>query len=157
MIETSKSNIFRTYTLDYAGKYIFYEEDELLKFKKDGQYILDNLKKSNRFDYDKASYTFTKFGNISEGRTEKNVTLEIEKDNIDVKINGKNTHLDLIYKMDVKRLEDHYRITTRISEKEDTISTLLYINVNEGEDCIKALEEVKRYQEELSNKAHSKK
>lgn len=157
MIETLKSNIFRTYTLDYIGKYIFYEEDELLKFKKDGQYILDNLKKSNRFDYDKASYTFTKFGNISEGRTEKNVALEIEKDNIDVKINGKGTHLDLIYKMDVKRLEDHYRITTRISEKEDTISTLLYININEGEDCIKALEEVKRYQEELFNKAHSKK
>lgn len=152
MDENSEKNIFRAYTLDYLGKYHFYEEDELLKSKKDGEYILENLKKSNRFDYDNASYTFTKFGNISEGRTEKDIILEIEKDNIDVKINGETTHLDLIYKMQVKQLEDHYRLTTRISEKADSVSTLLYIKNRDGEDCIKALEEVKSYQEKLANK-----
>lgn len=153
MSETLEENIFRTYTLDYLGKYHFYEEDELVKSKEDGQYILDNLKKSNRFDYDKASYTFTKFGNISEGRTERDVTLEIEKDNIDVKINGETTHLDLIYKMQTKKLEDHYRITTRISEKGNSVSTLLYVTLKDGEDCIKALEEIKKYQEKLANKS----
>ena len=145
------TNIFRCYTLDYIGKYRFYEEEEFIEAVKDGEYILENLKESNRFDYNQASYTFTKFGNISEGITEKNVKLEIEKDNINVKLNGKITHLDLIYKMEVKKLEDHYRIATRISEKGENISTLLYININDAEECLKGLEAVKDYQEKLKN------
>ena len=40
----SNSNIFKTYTLDYLGKYYFYEEDEFLKAKENGQYILEKLK-----------------------------------------------------------------------------------------------------------------
>ena len=114
------------------------------------QYILEKLKESNRFDYDGASYTFTKFGNISEGRTRRNVNILIEKDNINVKIDGEVVHLDLIYKMDIKELEDHFRITTRISEKGNTVSCLLYINLNEGESFIRAIESVRDYQIELS-------
>ena len=91
------SNIFRTYKLDYFGKYHFYEEN----------------------DY-----------------------------NVD--INGEVVHLDLIYKMDIKKLEDHYRITTRISEKGDTVSCLLYIDLENGEDFINGLNHVKEAQIELS-------
>ena len=72
------SNIFRTYKLDYIGKYHFYEKDEFLNNREDGEYILENLNKSNRFDYDGASYTFTKFGNISEGKTEKEPTCDTQ-------------------------------------------------------------------------------
>ena len=104
MDKIEDKNIFRCYTLDYVGKYRFYEEDEFIDAVKDGAYILENLKESNRFDYNNASYTFTKFDNISEGITENSVKLEIEKDNINVKLNGETTHLDLIYKMDVKQL-----------------------------------------------------
>ena len=150
MDNIEKDNIFRCYTLDYLGKYRFYEEEEFVDVVKDGEYILENLKESNRFDYNNVSYTFTKFGNISEGITEKNVKLEIEKDNINVRLNGKTTHLDLIYKMDIKELEDHFRITTRISEKGNTVSCLLYINLNEGESFIRAIESVRDYQIELS-------
>lgn len=142
--------IFKMYTLDYLGKYYFYEEDEFLKDKEDGQYILENLKESNRFDYDGASYTFTKFGNISEGKTKRDVNILIEENNINVKIDGEVVHLDLIYKMDVKELEDHFRITTRISEKGNTVSCLLYINLNDGENFIKALTAVKEMQIKLS-------
>lgn len=143
-------NIFRTYKLDYIGKYHFYEKDELIKLRNDGQYIMDNLEKSNRFDYDEASYTFTKFGNISEGKTEKDVEITINKDDYNVKINNEIVHLDLIYKMDIKELEDHFRITTRISEKGEDISCLLYINLNDGEDFINALNKVKENQIKLS-------
>ncbi|MBC5628282.1 hypothetical protein H8S20_05175 [Clostridium sp. NSJ-6] len=143
-------NIFRTYKLDYIGKYHFYEKDELIKFRNDGQYIMDNLDKSNRFDYDGASYTFTKFGNISEGKTEKGVEITINKDDYNVKINNEIVHLDLIYKMDIKELEDHFRITTRISEKGEDISCLLYINLNDGKDFINALNKVKENQIKLS-------
>ena len=143
-------NIFRTYKLDYIGKYHFYEKDELIKLRNDGQYIMDNLEKSNRFDYDEASYTFTKFGNISEGKTEKGVEITINKDDYNVKINNEIVHLDLIYKMDIKELEDHFRITTRISEKGEDISCLLYINLNDGEDFINALNKVKENQIKLS-------
>lgn len=150
MNENLNKNIFRDYTLDYIGRYNFYEEDELVKTRADGKYILDNLKKSNRFDYDGASYTFTKFDNISEGRTKRNVILSIYKENINVKIDGENTHLDLIYKMDIKKLEDHYRITTRISEKGGSVSVLLYVNNEDAKDCIEALKEVKKYQETIA-------
>lgn len=153
MSERVENNVYRTYKLDYVGRYYFYEEEDLLKFKENGQYILDNLKKSNRFDFDNASYTFTKFGNVSEGRTERDVTLEIENNSIDVKMNGENVHLDLIYKMDVKKLEDHYRITTRISEKGNSVSVLMYAIINDGEDVVQALEGVKKYQEILASKS----
>lgn len=143
-------NIFRAYTLDYLGKYNFYDEDDLVRLKDDGQYILDNLKQSNRFDYDGASFAYTKFGNISEGRTERNVPITIEEDSINVKINGEIVHLDLIYKMDVKRLEDHYRVTTRISEKGNDVSCLIYINLKDHEDFIKALEAVRNVQIKIS-------
>lgn len=151
MNEAINNNIFRCYTLDYVGIYHFYEEEEFIEAVKNGEYILQNLKESNRFDYSQASYTFTKFGNISEGITEKNVKLEIEQNNINVKLNGKITHLDLIYKMEVKKLEDHYRVATRISERDGNISALLYINLNDGDDCLNALESVRDYQEELKN------
>lgn len=146
-----EESIFRTYTLDYLGKYNFYEEEKLIEEKEDGQYIIDMLRESNRFDYNGATYTFTKYNNISEGVTEKNVNIEIESNNINVKINGDLVHLDLIYKMDVKRLEDHYRITTRISEKGDSVSALLYINLNDADDFINALKEVRRYQTQFMN------
>lgn len=145
-------NIFRTYTLDYMGKYRFYEEEEFIEVIEEGEYILENLKKSGRFDYKGSSYRFTKYGNISEGTTERNVTLNIAEEDINVELNNESVHLDLIYKMDVKELEDHYRVATRLTEKSEHISVLLYIDLKDGADCIKALNEVKKYQESLFNK-----
>lgn len=146
----NEGQMFRTYTLDYIGKYHFYEEDDFVKGKDDGEFILSKLKESNRFDYKGASFTFTKFGNISEGRTEREVKVKVEEDNINVKFGEDIVHLDLIYKMDTKRLEDHIRITTRISEKGDSVSCLLYVNLKDGEDFIMALESVKKKQIEFS-------
>lgn len=51
------------------------------------------------------------------------------------------------YKFETKTLEDHVRITTRISEKNDDVFCLLYISNNEANDCIKELENVKKLQE----------
>lgn len=150
MEDKHSNTIFRTYNLDYIGKYVFYEEDELITLRDDGQYIVDNLKESNRFDYDGASYTFTKFGNISEGKTERDVKVEIMEKSNNVKVNNETVHLDLIYKMEIKELEDHFRITTRVSEKGGSISCLLYINLKEGEDFINALNQVKENQMELA-------
>lgn len=152
MSDSTYDNIFRTYKLDYMGRYRFYEEEEFVEVLEDGEYILENLKKSSRFDYKGSSYRFTKYGNISEGITEKDVPLKICQGNIDVEINNKTVHLDLIYKMEVKKLEDHYRIATRITEKNEQVSALLYINIQDGEDCVKALDEVKKCQMELFNK-----
>jgi len=38
------------YKLDYFSKYYFYEEDKFIKEVEDGEYILEQIKKSNRFD-----------------------------------------------------------------------------------------------------------
>ena len=135
------------YKLDYFSKYYFYEEDDFVNQVEDGTYILEQIKKSNRFDYKGHSYKYTKFGNISQSNTKRNVDLEIPADGINVIIDNEECHLDLIYKFETKTLEDHVRITTRISEKNDDVSCLLYISNNEAEDCIKELENVKKLQE----------
>ena len=147
-----KDNIFRCYTLDYLGKYRFYEEEEFVDVVKDGEYILENLKESNRFDYKGHSYKYTKFGNISKSDTQRDVEVEIPQDDINIIINGESAHLDLIYKFETKKLEDHIRITTRISEKNDDISCILYIDYNQGNEFVKELEGVKKAQQENMNK-----
>ena len=140
------------YTLDYFSKYYFYEEDEFFKNVEDGEYILEQIKKSNRFDYKGHSYKYTKFKNISKSNTKRDVEIEIPKDDIDVIINGEVAHLDLIYKFDTKELEDHIRITTRISEENDDTSCILYIDYNQGNEFLKELDSVKKLQEENMNK-----
>ncbi len=136
------------YKLDYFSKYYFYEEDDFVNQVEEGTYILEQIKKSNRFDYKGHSYKYTKFGNISQSNTKRNVDLEIPSDSINVIIDNEECHLDLIYKFETKTLEDHVRVSTRISEKNDDVPCLLYIRNNDSLGCIKDLENVKRLQEE---------
>ena len=135
------------YKLDYFSKYYFYEDDDLVNQVEEGKYILEQIKTSNRFDYKGHSYKYTKFGNISQSDTKRDVNMEIVADNVNVIIDNEECHLDLIYKFETKVLEDHVRVTTRISEKNDDVSCLLYINNNEAKECIKELEGVKKLQE----------
>lgn len=135
------------YKLDYFSKYYFYEEDDFVNEVEEGKYILEQIKTSNRFDYKGHSYKYTKFGNISQSDTKRDVDMEIVSDSLNVIIDNEKCHLDLIYKFETKVLEDHVRVTTRISEKNDDVSCLLYINNSEAKECIKELEEVKKLQE----------
>ncbi|MBN9645586.1 hypothetical protein J0L31_01230 [Terrisporobacter glycolicus] len=135
------------YKLDYFSKYYFYEEDDFINEVEEGKYILEQIKTSNRFDYKGHSYKYTKFGNISQSDTKRDVNMEIVSDSVNVIIDNEKCHLDLIYKFETKVLEDHVRVTTRISEKNDDVSCLLYINNSVAKECIKELEEVKKLQE----------
>ncbi|WP_434794780.1 hypothetical protein TPDSL_19970 [Terrisporobacter petrolearius] len=135
------------YKLDYFSKYYFYEEDDFVNEVEEGKYILEQIKTSNRFDYKGHSYKYTKFGNISQSDTKRDVDMKIVSDSVNVIIDNEKCHLDLIYKFETKVLEDHVRVTTRISEKNDDVSCLLYINNSEAKECIKELEEVKKLQE----------
>ena len=135
------------YKLDYFSKYYFYEKDDFENKVEEGKYILEQIKTSNRFDYKGHSYKYTKFGNISQSDTKRDVDMEIPENSINVIIDNKECHLDLIYKFETKQLEDHVRVTTRISEKNDDVSCLLYINNNQSKECIEALEKVKKLQE----------
>ena len=138
--------ILKEYTVDYFSKYYFYEEDDFLKKYEDSDMILEQLKTSNRFDYKGKSFTYTKFGNISENITEKHVNIKVEENNIDVKVNDEIIHLDLIYKFQTKKLEDHVRIATRISEKGGSTSCLLYVDHNQADNFLKDLEKIKNLQ-----------
>lgn len=138
--------IFKTYNLDYFSKYYFYEEDDFLKKFDEGDIILAQLKVSNRFDYKGKSFTFTKFGNISENITDRNVNITVEENSTNVKVNDEVVHLDLIYKFETKKLEDHVRIATRISEKSGSTSCLLYVDYSQCEEFLKALENIKETQ-----------
>lgn len=140
------------YTLDYLGKYYFYEEEEFLEVVDNAEFILQKLKEGNRFDYDGASYTYTKYNNISRGVTERDVEVVIERENINVKINGESVHLDLNYKFQIKDLEDHTRVTTRISGKGENISCLMYIDYKQKKEFLEALEYVKGIQEKWAEK-----
>ena len=54
---------------------------------------MEQIKKSNRFDYKGHSYKYTKFGNISKSDTQRDVEVEIPQDDINVIINGESAHL----------------------------------------------------------------
>ena len=135
------------YKLDYFSKYYFYEENDFADKVEEGKYILEQIKAGNRFDYKGHSYKYTKFGNISQSDTKRDVNMEIPENSINVIIDNKESHLDLIYKFETKQLEDHIRVTTRISEKNDDVSCLLYISNNQAKECIVELEKVKKLQE----------
>lgn len=135
------------YKLDYFSKYYFYEEDDFVNQVEEGKFILEQIKTSNRFDYKGHSYKYTKFGNISQSDTKRNINMEIVAGNVNVILDNEERHLDLIYKFETKVLEDHVRVTTRISEKNDDVSCLLYLNNDEAKECIKELEGVKKLQE----------
>lgn len=139
------------YRLDYFSKYYFYEEEEFVKEVEDGEYILNQMKESNRFDYKGHSYKYTKFGNISKSDTKRDVEIETLENDINVLINGEKAHLDLIYKFDISELEDHVRVATRISEKIDDISCLLYIDYNQAKDFISDLKRVEEAQVNFMN------
>lgn len=139
------------YKLDYFSKYYFYEEDKFQDKIDEGEFILKQIKENNRFDYKGHSYKYTKFGNISMSDTKRDAEIEID-DNYNIKLNGDKIHLDLIYKFETKELEDHVRISTRISEKTDDISCLLYVNYNQAKDFINDLSNIKKLQEENMNK-----
>lgn len=147
----NNENFIKTYTLDYLGKYHFYEEEEFLKENEENEYILQQLKANNRFDYKGRSYTFSKYGNISKGLTDRNVKISFVEESLNVLINDIPTHLDLIYKLDIKKLEDHIRIATRISEKGPSTSCLMYIDYSQGDAFIEALNYVKNMQIEQAN------
>lgn len=142
----------KKYKLDYFSKYYFYEEDNFIKDVEEGEFILNQLKESNRVDYKGHSFKYTKFKNISMSDTKRDVEIEINTSDVNVLINGEKSHLDLIYKLEVKQLEDHIRVATRISEKTDDISCLLYIDNINGNSFIKDLESVKKLQEANMNR-----
>ena len=140
------------YKLDYLSKYYFYEEVDFVEKVDDGDYILSQVKENNRFDYKGYSFKYTKFGNISMSDTKRDVDVDIDLEQNKIAINGENIHLDLIYKFEIKELEDHIRIATRISEKTDDISCLLYIDYIQSKDFIKDLECIRKFQQEGMNK-----
>lgn len=140
------------YKLDYFSKYYFYEEEDFLKDVEEGEYILEQVKQSNRFDYKGYSYKYTKYNNLSKGETMRDVDIEIIENSPNIFIKGEMSHLDLIYKFETRNLEDHVRIATRISEKTDDISCLLYIDYSQSENFIKELEQVKQVQINNMNK-----
>ena len=64
--------------VDYFSKYYFYEEEDFLEKVEDGNYILNQVKENNRFDYKGHSFKYTKFGNISMSDTKRDVDVVID-------------------------------------------------------------------------------
>lgn len=133
----------KEYKIDYFSKYYFYEIEDFKK-EENGEFIIENIEKSSRFDYRGYSYKYTKFNNISKGETLKDVILTIDLEKIDLLLKGDLIHLDLNYKFEVTELEDHFRIGTRLSEKIKDASLLIYVNKEIGKDFIEDLEKVKK-------------
>ncbi|WP_242824110.1 hypothetical protein [[Clostridium] dakarense] len=135
------------FNLDYFSKYYFYEEEEFKNKKEDGEYILEQVKLNGRYEIDGHSFTYSKYNNVVESETKTNVEVNIIKDSENIAINGEEKHLDLNYKFDKKRLEDHIRIATRIIENSHSVSCLLYINHQQADSFLNTLEYIKNIQE----------
>lgn len=137
----------KSFTLDYFGKYYFYEADEFKRLRQDADTILKHIEEYSRYQEGDHAFTKSKFGNITESYTEKQVEMVIPSAGDTVLINGQKRHLDLAFKMETKELEDHLRIATRLIEEGQSISCLLYVNYEQSKDFIEALEGLKQHQQ----------
>ena len=131
------------FVIDYLGKYYFYEEDEFKRLKKDGAQILKHIEEYSRYQEGDHAFTKSKFGNITESYTEKQVQVSIPSEGDYILINGEKRHLALDFKMELKELEDHVRIGTKLIEEGQSISCLMYVNYDQSKAFINALENLK--------------
>lgn len=136
----------KKFVLDYLGKYYFYEEDEFRRLREDADTIIKHIEEYSRYQEGDHAFTKSKFGSITESRTEKHAEVVIPTAGDTVLINGEKKHLDLAYKMEVKKLEDHARIATKIIEEGQSISCLMYVNYDQSKAFIEALEGLKSHQ-----------
>lgn len=125
------------------GKYYFYEIDEFRQSREDADAILKHIEEYSRYQEGDHTFSKSKFGNITESHTEKEVEIIIPDTGDTVLINGAERHLDLMFKMELKELEDHVRIGTKLIEDGQSISCLLYVNYHQSKAFIEALEAMK--------------
>lgn len=135
------------FVLDYFTKYYFYEEDEFEEEWEDALFIIEKISTGDRFEYDGYSFKYGRGGKIVVSKTKEFATLVVEKDIASVKINSEREYLDLKYKFDIEKLEDHTRVSTVIKEGITSVSCMLYIDNDDADDFIKALKYVKSIQE----------
>lgn len=131
------------FILDYLTTYSFYEIDDFKKMREDADKILNHIQEYSRYQEGEDTFTKSKFGNISHGHTKKQVEVVIPEVGDTVWVGGQQRHFDLKFKRDEKRLEDHVRIATRIIEKGQSISCLMYIDYKQDEAFLHALNELK--------------
>lgn len=130
----------KNFKLDYFSRYYFYEEE-------DGEFIIQKIKKCNRFDYKGYTYKYSKYNNIVKGETTRDIKVQIDDSLDTVIIDSKIKRLDLNYKFQTKQLEDHVRIATKISDEYSENSCLIYIDNNQANEFLDALNKVKNNQE----------
>ncbi|MGL4346181.1 MAG: hypothetical protein ACRCTE_13365 [Cellulosilyticaceae bacterium] len=136
----------QTFTLDYLGKYYFYDIESFKSQNPNAEMILKQIKEYSRYQEGDHAFTKTKFGHISEGYTLKGVEVVIPPHADYLLIGGEKRHLDLAFKMECSKLEDHVRIGTRLIEDGQSISCLLYINHTQAQDFLNCLEQIKANQ-----------
>ncbi|MGL5756561.1 MAG: hypothetical protein ACRCYC_14615 [Paraclostridium sp.] len=139
----------KKFKVDYFSKYYFYDVEEF-KNEKDSEYIINKINECNRLDYKGYTYKYSKFNNIVKGETKKNIDLEIDEISDNILIDGKVNRLDLIYKYEKRQLEDHVRIATKVSNKNEEVSCLIYINNEYSKEFLESLDKIKRNQEKLT-------
>jgi hypothetical protein len=66
-----------------------------------------------------------------------------------VTIEGKKIRLDLNYKYQIKQLDDHVRVATKLCDEIDESSCLIYIDNDNSKEFLNALENIKDNQVKL--------
>lgn len=139
----------KKFKIDYFSKYYFYDVEKFKK-EKDSEYILNKINECNRLDYNGYTYKYSKFNNIVKGETKRNIDFEIDEKSDTVIIEGKVNRLDLAYKYETTQLEDHIRIATKVCDKSEEVSCLIYINNEYSKEFLESLDKIKSNQEKLT-------
>lgn len=134
------------FRLDYLSIYYFYEEDTFRSMRQDAEKILAHIEEYSRYQEGDIAFTKSKFGSITESHTQKDVEVVIPAEGDTVWFQGEKRHLDLKFKMEVKNLEDHARIATRLIEQGQSVSCLMYIDYKQDQAFLEALNKLKERQ-----------
>ena len=134
------------FNLDYMSLYYFYDEEDFKRVRQDAEQVIAHIREYSRYQEGDLTYTFSKFGSISEGHTHRHVEVVIPKEGDTVWVQGEKRHLDLKYKMETKVLEDHVRIATRIIEDGQSVACMMYIDYKQDKAFLEALNKLKERQ-----------
>ncbi|EEH98294.2 hypothetical protein PMY38_02245 [Clostridium tertium] len=143
-IEDRKYNAF---CIDSYIRYYYYDKEDIEREWDNYEEIINGIDEMGAFEQDGYCFRYTKNGMILGIKTKEDVMFEFLDNCKDVRINGKKKYLNLNKRFEVDKLMNYTRITTTVTELNDYIMCVFYIDNTNAYIFVRELEKVKSIQE----------
>lgn len=140
---------YNAFCLDSYIRYYYYDKDDIEREWDNYEEIINGIDEMGIFEQDGYCFKYTKNGMILGVKTKEDIMFEFLDNCKDVRINGKKKYLNLNKRFEVDKLMNYTRITTTVSELNDYIMCVFYIDNTNADIFVRELEKVKSIQENI--------